>query len=106
MTDAAFSKADYRRFTFFTRSEERKYNVTYFDACTCIYMYNAMNNNIELLGRGPSRSMGHGQYGWEGLGGWGIGCQWLAGLVLGVVFKTASSDDSGGRVVGLLCVEP
>ena len=70
-------------------------------------MYNAMNNNIEILGRGPSRSMGHGQYGWEGLGG----CQCLAGLVLGVVFKigeikTASSDDSGGRVVGLLCVEP
>ena len=40
-----------------------------------------------------------------------MGYQWLAGLVLGVVFKigeikTASSDNSGGLVVGLSCVEP
>ena len=39
------------------------------------------------------------------------GCQWLTGLVLGVIFKIgeikiASSDNSGGRVVGLSCVEP
>ena len=41
-----------------------------------------------------------------GAGGWGMGCQWLAGLVLGVVFKIgeikiASSDNSGGLVVAM-----
>ena len=50
-------------------------------------------------------------YGWEGLG-----CEWLAGLVweglgcVGFVYKiveimAVNSDNGGGRVLGLLCVE-
>ena len=53
--------------------------------------------------------------GLEGLGGLGLGYEWLAGLVwegldcVGFVYKiveitTASSNDGGGRVVGLLCM--
>ena len=53
--------------------------------------------------------------GLEGLGGLGLGCEWLAGLVwegLGCVgfaskiveITTASSNNGGGRVVGLLCM--
>ena len=53
--------------------------------------------------------------GLEGLGGLGLDYEWLAGLVweglgcVGFVYKiaeimTASSDDGGGRVVGLLCM--
>ena len=51
--------------------------------------------------------------GLEGLGGLGLGCEWLAGLVweglgcVGFVYKiveitAASSNNGGGRVVGLL----
>ena len=53
--------------------------------------------------------------GLEGLGGLGLGCDWLAGLVweglgcVGFVYKiveitAAGSNNSGGRVVGLLCM--
>ena len=53
--------------------------------------------------------------GLEGLGGLGLGCEWLAGLVweglgcVGFVYKiveimAASSNNGGGRVVGLLCM--
>ena len=53
--------------------------------------------------------------GLEGLGGLGLGCEWLAGLVwegldcVGFVYKTgrimaASSNNGGGRVLGLLCM--
>ena len=53
--------------------------------------------------------------GLEGLGDLGLGCEWLAGLVweglgcVGFVYKiveitTASSNNGGGRVVGLLCM--
>ena len=53
--------------------------------------------------------------GLEGLGGLGLGYEWLAGLVweglgcVGFVYKiveitTTSSNDGGGRVVGLLCM--
>ena len=56
-----------------------------------------------------------GRYGWEGLGGQGMGCEWLAGLVweglgcVGFVYKiveitAGSSNNGGGRVVGLLCM--
>ena len=52
-------------------------------------------------------------HGLEGLGGLGLGCEWLAGLVwegldcVGFVYKiveitAASSNSSGGRVLGLL----
>ena len=52
---------------------------------------------------------------WEGLGGLGMGCEWLAGLVwegldcVGFVYKiieimAASSNNGGGRVVRLLCM--
>ena len=43
------------------------------------------------------------RYGWEGLGGLGMGCQWLAGLVYdrGKIM-TGSSDNSGSVVVGAL----
>ena len=48
------------------------------------------------------------RYGWEGLGGLGMGCQWLAGFKsLGFVYghdrgeiMIGSSDNSGGVVVG------
>ena len=54
-------------------------------------------------------------HGLEGLGALGLGYEWLAGLVweglgcVGLVYKiveitTASSNDGGGRVVGLLCM--
>ena len=53
--------------------------------------------------------------GLEGLGGPGLGCEWLAGLVweglgcVGFVYKiveitAASSNNGGGQVVGLLCM--
>ena len=53
--------------------------------------------------------------GLEGLGGLGLGCEWLAGLVweglscVGFVYKiveitAASSNNCGGRVLGLLCM--
>ena len=55
--------------------------------------------------------------GLEGLGGLGLGCEWLAGLVweakglgcVGFVYKiveitAASSNNGGGRVVGFLCM--
>ena len=53
--------------------------------------------------------------GLEGLGGLGLGCEWLAGLVweglgcVGFVYKiveitTASSNNGGDRVLGLLCM--
>ena len=53
--------------------------------------------------------------GLEGLGGLGLGCEWLAGLVweglgcVGFVHKiveitSASSNNGGGRVLGLLCM--
>ena len=53
--------------------------------------------------------------GLEGLGGLGLGCEWLAGLVweglgcVGFVYKiveimAASSNNGGGRVLGLLCM--
>ena len=55
--------------------------------------------------------------GLEGLGGLGLGCEWLAGLVwegLGCVgfsikiliveITAAGSNNGGGRVVGLLCM--
>ena len=51
----------------------------------------------------------------EGLGGLGLGCEWLAGLVweglgcVGFVYKiveitAGSSNNGGGRVLGLLCM--
>ena len=51
----------------------------------------------------------------EGLGGLGLGCEWLAGLVweglgyIGFIYKiveitAASSNNGGGRVLGLLCM--
>ena len=53
---------------------------------------------------------------WEGLGSLGMGCKWLAGLVweglgcVGFAYKiveiiVVSSDNGGGRVLGLLCVK-
>ena len=53
-----------------------------------------------------------GRYGWEGLGGLGLGCEWLAGLVwegldcVGFVVEiTAASSNNGcGRVLGLVCM--
>ena len=53
--------------------------------------------------------------GLEGLGGLGLGCEWLAGLVweglgcVGFVYKTveitaASSNSDGGGVLGLSCM--
>ena len=53
--------------------------------------------------------------GLEGLGGLGLGCEWLAGLVweglgcVGFVYKIVEitaigSNKGGGRVVGLLCM--
>ena len=40
---------------------------------------------------------------WEGLGGQGLGC---VGFVYKIVEITAaSSDNGGGRVLGLMCVE-
>ena len=53
--------------------------------------------------------------GLEGLGGLGLGCEWLAGLVweglgcVGFFYKiveitAASSNNGGGQVVGLLCM--
>ena len=53
--------------------------------------------------------------GLEGLGGLGLGCEWLAGLVwerlgcVGFVYKiveikAASSNNGCGRVLGLLCM--
>ena len=42
------------------------------------------------------------------MGGAGIGCEWLAclGFVCKIVeIAAASSDNRGGRVLGLLCVE-
>ena len=56
-----------------------------------------------------------GRYGWEGLGDLGLGCEWLAGLVweglgcVGFAYKiveitAASSNNGGGRVLGLLCM--
>ena len=53
--------------------------------------------------------------GLEGLGGLGLGCEWLAGLVweglgcVGFVYKiveimAGNSNNGGGRVVGLLCM--
>ena len=35
---------------------------------------------------------------WKRLGGQGLGCEWLAGF-------SASGDNRGGGVLGLLCVE-
>ena len=54
-------------------------------------------------------------HGLEGLGGLGLGCEWLAGLVweglgcVGFVYKiveitAVGSNNGGGRVVGLLCM--
>ena len=82
--------------TFFTRSEERKYKATYFDVYyTRIYIL--MN-----IGAWPVAI-----YGWEGLGDWGMGCQWLAGLVSRVCLlkggnMIGSSYNSGGIVAGAL----
>ena len=53
--------------------------------------------------------------GLEGLGGLGLGCEWLAGLVweglgcVGFIYKiveitAVGSNNGGGRVVGLLCM--
>ena len=53
--------------------------------------------------------------GLEGLGGLGLGCEWLAGLVweglgcVGLIYKiveitAAGSNNGGGRVVGLSCM--
>ena len=53
--------------------------------------------------------------GLEGLGGLGLGCEWLAGLVweglgcVGFVYKivemmAASGNNGGGQVHGLLCM--
>ena len=53
--------------------------------------------------------------GLEGLGDLGLGCEWLAGLVwegldcVGFIYKiveitAASSNNGGGRVLGLLCM--
>ena len=53
--------------------------------------------------------------GLEGLGSLGLGCEWLAGLVgegldcVGFIYKiveitAASSNNGGGRVLGLLCM--
>ena len=55
--------------------------------------------------------------GLEGLGGLGLGCEWLAGLVweglgcVGFIYKNliveitaASSNNGGGRVVRFLCM--
>ena len=53
--------------------------------------------------------------GLEGLGGLGLACEWLAGLVweglgcVGFVYKivektAVGSSNGGGRVVGLLCM--
>ena len=53
--------------------------------------------------------------GLEGLGGLGLGCEWLAGLVweglgcVGFVYKiveitAVGSNNGGGRVIGLLCM--
>ena len=67
-----------------------------------------MNNVIVLLGRGPSQLLEST----DGRG-WGVG-GWVAKVsrvnLGGVVFKIgeikiASSDNSGGLVVGLSCVE-
>ena len=52
---------------------------------------------------------------WEGLGGLGMDCEWLAGLVwegldcVGFVYKivvimATSSNNGVGRVLGLLCM--
>ena len=54
--------------TFFTRSEERKYKVMYFDEYCVIGAWPFRDHWIVRMG---------------GAGDWEIGCQWLAGLVSG-----------------------